>query len=176
MRRTILLGLFALLFALLVVIVAKDACAQRRGGEGRVFVRGGYGFHRARAMSPYGFGYSYMPYDSGAELPFPAGLHPTGSSPAGLFCSAAGPVPPAACAARRRAAGASCDHGVQMACRRRGFFSLRALQNLRLRATGLCHCPQRRFNPLRRLRLLSRRRPALRRPRRAAPAHFHERG
>jgi hypothetical protein len=74
MRRTILLGLFALL----VVIAAKDACAQRRGGEGRVFGRagfgrGGYGFSRARAMSPYGFGYPYLPsnsYDSGADYPY----------------------------------------------------------------------------------------------------------
>ena len=74
MRRTILLGLFAL-FA---VIAAKDACAQRygRGGPGfgrGGFGRGGYGFSRARAMSPYRYGYSYLPsdsYDSGAEYPY----------------------------------------------------------------------------------------------------------
>ena len=72
MRRTILLGLFALF----VVIAAKHACAQRRGPEGRGFGRagfgrGGYGFSRARAMSPYGFGgYPYMPYDSGADYPY----------------------------------------------------------------------------------------------------------
>ena len=74
MRRTILLGLFALF----VVIAAKHACAQRRGPEGRGFGRagfgrGGYGFSRARAMSPYGFGYPYQPsgfYDSSAEYPY----------------------------------------------------------------------------------------------------------
>jgi hypothetical protein len=67
MRRTILLGLFALL----VAIMPRHACAQRRGGEGRVFGRGGYGFSRARAMSPYGFGgYPYMPYDSGDDYPY----------------------------------------------------------------------------------------------------------
>jgi hypothetical protein len=66
MRRTILLGLFALL----AVIAAKHACAQRRGGAGPGFGRGGYGFHRARAMSPYGFGYPYLPYDSGDESPY----------------------------------------------------------------------------------------------------------
>lgn len=61
MRRTILLGLFALL----AVSVANDAWAQRRGGAGRGFARGGYGFSRARAVSPFGFGYAYLPYDSG---------------------------------------------------------------------------------------------------------------
>jgi hypothetical protein len=71
MRRKILLGLFALL----VVIPAKHACAQRRYGAGPAFGRsgsgrGGYHFSRARAMSPYGFGYPYMPYDSGAEYPY----------------------------------------------------------------------------------------------------------
>jgi hypothetical protein len=62
MRRTILLSLFALL----AVSAAHDACAQRRGGAGRGFARGGYGFSRARAVSPYGFGYANLPYDSGA--------------------------------------------------------------------------------------------------------------
>ena len=62
MRRTILLSLFALL----AVSAANDACAQRRGGAGPGFARGGYGFSRARAVSPYGFGYAYLPYDSGA--------------------------------------------------------------------------------------------------------------
>ncbi|MGB6745443.1 MAG: hypothetical protein WBE38_17485 [Terracidiphilus sp.] len=62
MRRTILLSLFALL----AVSVANDACAQRRGGAGPGFARGGHGFSRARAVSPNGFGYAYLPYDSGA--------------------------------------------------------------------------------------------------------------
>jgi hypothetical protein len=52
MRRTILLSLFALL----AVSAANDACAQRRGGAGPGFARGGYGFSRGRAVSPYGFG------------------------------------------------------------------------------------------------------------------------
>jgi len=67
MRRTILLSLFVL-FA---VSEANVACAQRRGGAGLGFARGGYGFSRVRAVSPYGylpygFGYAYLPYDSGA--------------------------------------------------------------------------------------------------------------
>ena len=62
MRRTILLCLFALLAA----SAANDACAQRRGGGGPGFARRGYGFSRARAVSRYGFGYGYLPYDSGA--------------------------------------------------------------------------------------------------------------
>lgn len=72
MRRTILLTLFALLAA----SAANYACAQRRGGAGFGFARGGYGFSRARAVSRYGSGYAYlpngfgydayMPYDSGA--------------------------------------------------------------------------------------------------------------
>ena len=60
MRRTILLSLFVLLAS----SAASDACAQPRGGAGRGFARGGYGFSRGRAFSPYGFGYSYLPYDS----------------------------------------------------------------------------------------------------------------
>ncbi len=72
MRRTILLCLFALI----AVSAANDACAQHRGGAGAGFAqrRGGagsgvarrrFGFSRARAGSPYGFGYPYLPYDSG---------------------------------------------------------------------------------------------------------------
>jgi hypothetical protein len=61
MRRTILLSLFGLL----AVSGASDACAQRRGGAGPGFAQGGHGFSRARAVSPYGFGYAYLPYDSG---------------------------------------------------------------------------------------------------------------
>jgi hypothetical protein len=61
MRRTILLWVFALL----AVSAANDACAQR-GGARPGFARGGYGFSRARAVSPYGFGYGYLPYDSGS--------------------------------------------------------------------------------------------------------------
>lgn len=66
MRRTILLSLFALL----AVGAANDACAQRRGGARLGFARGRYGFSRARAVSPYGFGYGYLPYDSGAAYPY----------------------------------------------------------------------------------------------------------
>jgi hypothetical protein len=61
MRRTILLSLFVLL----AVNAANDACAQRRGRAGLGFTRGGFGFRRARAVSPHGFGYAYLPYDSG---------------------------------------------------------------------------------------------------------------
>ena len=61
MRRTILLSLFALLAASAV----NDACAQRRGGAAPGFARGGFVFSRARAVSRYGFGYGYLPYDSG---------------------------------------------------------------------------------------------------------------
>jgi uncharacterized membrane protein len=61
MRRTTLLCLFALL----AVSVANEACAQRRGGAGPGFARHGNGFSRARARSPYGLGYPYLPYDSG---------------------------------------------------------------------------------------------------------------
>jgi hypothetical protein len=66
MRRTILLSLFALL----AVSAANHACAQRRGGAGPGFVRGRYGFSRARAVSPYGFGYASLPYDSGAAYAY----------------------------------------------------------------------------------------------------------
>jgi hypothetical protein len=60
MRRTILLSLFVLL----AVSAANDACAQRRGGGGSGFARGGSGFSRARNVSRYGSGYGYLPYDS----------------------------------------------------------------------------------------------------------------
>jgi hypothetical protein len=72
MRRTILLSLFALL----LVSLATDARAQRRGGAGFGNARGGYGFGHAHAVSPrrfgyanlpYGAGYAYLPYDSGYE-------------------------------------------------------------------------------------------------------------
>jgi hypothetical protein len=66
MRRTILLSLFALL----AVSAANDACAQRRGGAGLGFTRGGFGFRRARAVSPHGFGYAYLPYDSDAAYAY----------------------------------------------------------------------------------------------------------
>jgi hypothetical protein len=73
MRRTILLCLFALI----AVSAANYACAQRRGGAGFGFAqrRGGvmpgfaprrFGFSRARAVSSYGLGYPYLPYDSDA--------------------------------------------------------------------------------------------------------------
>ncbi len=61
MRRTILL----ILFAVLAVCAAKPASSQHRGQGGTGFARGGYGFSRARAVAPYGFGYAYMPYDPG---------------------------------------------------------------------------------------------------------------
>ena len=67
MRRTILLSLFALL----AVSGANDACAQRRGGAAPGFVRSGYGFSRVRAVSHYGFGSAYLPYDSGASYAYP---------------------------------------------------------------------------------------------------------
>jgi hypothetical protein len=63
MRRTILFSLFALL----AVSAANDACAQRRGGATAGAARGGHGFRRARAVSPYGLGYGYLPYDSGYD-------------------------------------------------------------------------------------------------------------
>jgi hypothetical protein len=70
MRRTILLSLFVL-FAL---SAARDACAQRHGGAGHGFARGGYRFSRGRAVSPYGFGNAYLPsdygYDSGAAYAY----------------------------------------------------------------------------------------------------------
>jgi hypothetical protein len=59
MRRAILLSLFVL-FA---VSAANDARAQRHGGARHAFARRGYGFSRARAVSPYGFGYADLPYD-----------------------------------------------------------------------------------------------------------------
>ena len=61
MRRTILLSLFALL----AVTAANNACAQRRGGAGPGFARSGYRFSRVRSVSRSGFGYAYLPYDSG---------------------------------------------------------------------------------------------------------------
>jgi hypothetical protein len=72
MRQTILIGLCALL----AVGAANDACAQRGGGGGFArgtygFGRGGYGFSRARVVSPYGYGYAYLPYDSDAVYAYP---------------------------------------------------------------------------------------------------------
>jgi hypothetical protein len=69
MRRMIVFSLFALL----AVSAATNARAQRYGRGGRGFARSGYGYSRARAFSPYGFGYAYDPYDaydSGAALPY----------------------------------------------------------------------------------------------------------
>jgi hypothetical protein len=98
MRRTILFCLFALI----TVSAANDACAQHRGGAGAGFAqrRGGagsgvarrrFGFSRARAGSPYGFGYPYLPYDSGdayddAPQPVPSDQRPLFVQP---------PAPPA---------------------------------------------------------------------------------
>lgn len=75
MRRMILFSFFALL----AVCTANGACAQHRGGAGPGFARGGYarggfargsyGFSRARAVSPYGAGYAYLPDDSGYAYP-----------------------------------------------------------------------------------------------------------
>jgi len=55
MRRTILLSLLAL-FA---VVSVNEACAQRRGGGGAGFARGGYRFSPARTFSPSRFGYGH---------------------------------------------------------------------------------------------------------------------
>ncbi|MGA3132348.1 MAG: hypothetical protein ABSD59_16190 [Terracidiphilus sp.] len=72
MRRTILFSLFALL----AVSVVSDVCAQRRGGAGAGFARGGNGFSRARAVSPYGFGYGSLPYDYDSGAAYDYGLQP----------------------------------------------------------------------------------------------------
>jgi hypothetical protein len=68
MRRTILLSLCVLLAA----SAANDARAQRHGGAGHGFAH--YGFSRGRVVSPYGFGYAYLPsdygYDSGAAYAY----------------------------------------------------------------------------------------------------------
>ncbi len=61
MRQTIMLCLFALLAA----SAANDACAQRRGGVRPGSARPAHGFRHVRGVSPYGFGYPYLPYDSG---------------------------------------------------------------------------------------------------------------
>ncbi len=61
MRRTILLSLCVLLAS----GIARDACAQRRGGAAPGFARGAYGFNRGRPVFPYRFGYAYLPYGSG---------------------------------------------------------------------------------------------------------------
>ncbi|MGD0097464.1 MAG: hypothetical protein ABSB60_13290 [Terracidiphilus sp.] len=66
MRRTIVLGLFAFL----VLSAVNDACAQRRGGAGSGFPRGGYARGRIRAVSPYGFSDAYLPYDSGGAYDY----------------------------------------------------------------------------------------------------------
>ena len=67
MRRTILFSLIALL----AVSAANDACAQRRGGGGHSFAGRSNGFSRARAFSPYGSGYGYLPYDYGDAYDYP---------------------------------------------------------------------------------------------------------
>lgn len=61
MRRTILFGLFALL----TLCAANDARAQRHTGPGSGFVRHGIARAHARAGQHRGFGYAYLPYDSG---------------------------------------------------------------------------------------------------------------
>jgi hypothetical protein len=66
MRRTMLLSLLVLLAA----GAAHHASAQRRGGGGFGFARGGYGFNRGRILAPNGFGYGYLPYDSGTAYPY----------------------------------------------------------------------------------------------------------
>jgi hypothetical protein len=64
MRRIVLLSL--------VVLLAGEASAQRRGGIiGHGFGRGGFALNRARAVIPYGFGYGYLPYDTGASYAYP---------------------------------------------------------------------------------------------------------
>jgi len=77
MRPKILLCLFALL----AFSAANHARAQRRGGAGPGFARGGYGFNhgsngfnRTRAFSSRGFGRAYLPYGFGyADLPYDSG-------------------------------------------------------------------------------------------------------
>jgi hypothetical protein len=66
MRRTILLSLFALL----AVSATNDTCAQRRGGVAPGFARSGLRFSRVRAVSRFGFGYGYLPYDSSAAYAY----------------------------------------------------------------------------------------------------------
>ena len=67
MRRTVLLSLFAML----AVGAARDACAQRRGGAGFGFSRGGHGYSRARLVSHYGFGYASPDYGFGGGYAYP---------------------------------------------------------------------------------------------------------
>jgi hypothetical protein len=67
MRRTILFSLFSV-FALVAVSAAHDACAQRRGGPGFGFARGGHSWG-AWAGMPYGYGYAYLPYGPGYAYP-----------------------------------------------------------------------------------------------------------
>jgi len=72
MRRAILFALFALL----AVGVADDASAQRGGRARPGFARPGHvrrehGSIRARAASPYGYGYAGLPYDSGDDYAYP---------------------------------------------------------------------------------------------------------
>ena len=55
MRRTILL----ILFVLVAVGAAHQACAQRRGAAAIRFARGGHDFRRGRFVSPYGL----LPYE-----------------------------------------------------------------------------------------------------------------
>ena len=144
MRRTILLGLFALL----AVSAANDACAQRGGGARPGFARGGFargghGFNRARAVSPYGFGYASLPYDdSGAAYDYAPQPVVLVQQPPVFVQPPEPPVvePPVHPVVKE----------YKWPAARRGFFPLRVLDNLRVRATGLCDCPQERFDPLRR--------------------------
>ena len=61
MRRTILFSLIALL----ALSAANDACAQHRGGGRPGSARRGNRIRHARAVSPSGPGYGYLPFDSG---------------------------------------------------------------------------------------------------------------
>jgi hypothetical protein len=88
MRRTILLSLFAFL----AVGAANDACAQRRGGGGPGFARGGHSPSRARAVSPYGFGYGYLPYDYDSAYNYAPQSVPFDPQPSLVVQSAASPV------------------------------------------------------------------------------------
>lgn len=90
MRRMILVSLFVLLAA----GAAQNACAQRRGGAGHGFARGRSGFSRARAVSPYGFGNAYLPYDYDFDAGYPYAPQPIFSQQPPLIDQP--PAPPVA--------------------------------------------------------------------------------
>ena len=66
MRRTILLGLFALF----VVIAPRHACAQRRGGAGPDSAGVASVSATPGPCRPTDSADAYLPYDSGDEYPY----------------------------------------------------------------------------------------------------------